>query len=236
MVEGLRGLVQLSHLDAEIRVRVEEKEGLPAQRAACAKRRADQAAHLSSARAQLEEIRQEQRRHETVAQDQEALLARLEGQQHQVKTNDAYTALLHEMDAARLAISVAETAVLEAMEGLDRGEAELQDAESAGQAEVADVEAEEAALGVREQELDGQIVALSSERDGVAAGIEASLLSRYERVASRRRPAIAVVSSETCTGCRVGVPPQSYLELCNGEKLVSCDQCHRILVHQAHLA
>jgi len=235
MVDGLRGLVEISHLDGEIRVRAEERAGLPARRAVCAKRKAEAEARIEAARASLEEIRQEQRRHESQVQDQGALLTRLEGQQHQVKTNEAYTALLHEMAAAREAISTAETAVLEAMEALDEAATELETAEATRDTLVAEIEAEEQGIDAREAELDGQIAALSAERASVASRIEPSLLSRYERVAGRRKPAIAIVTKEICTGCQVGVPPQRYLEICSAASLVCCDQCNRILIHQQHL-
>ena len=62
---------------------------------------------------------QEQRRHEAAVADREALVKKLEGQQFQVKSNDAYKALLHEIDQARAGISEAETRILEAMEGIE---------------------------------------------------------------------------------------------------------------------
>jgi predicted nucleic acid-binding Zn-ribbon protein len=58
-------------------------------------------------------------------QDQEALLKRLEGQQFQVKSNDAYTALLHEMEHAKQAISDCETRILESMDAIETSRSEL---------------------------------------------------------------------------------------------------------------
>jgi predicted nucleic acid-binding Zn-ribbon protein len=45
-----------------------------------------------------------------------------------------------------------------------------------------------------------------------------------------------VVSRELCLGCRVGIPPQQYLYVLSGERVVTCGSCRRILIAQAHLA
>jgi predicted nucleic acid-binding Zn-ribbon protein len=48
---------------------------------------------------------------------------------------------------------------------------------------------------------------------------------------TRRRPAVAMVSEEMCQGCRVGIPAQNYIEILKGERIITCGNCHRILVH-----
>ena len=52
---------------------------------------------------------------------------------------------------------------------------------------------------------------------------------------ARRRPAVAIVSNETCLGCRVGIPPQLYIEILKGEKIVACGTCQRILIDEVQL-
>jgi len=235
MVEGLRGLVELARIDTEIAARTEQKNALPARRDACARRRSITQARVETARGAIEAIVLTQRQQEAQAKDQQALLERLEGQQHQVKSNEAYTALLHEMEAAKAAMSEAETAVLEAMESLDEGKAAVAAAEGEYVSELAATETEERALDALEGEIDEQLKTFASERTAAATRIDAKILRMYERVASRRSPAIAVVTGETCSGCRVGIPPQNYLEVRSAERLISCGQCNRILIHQAHL-
>jgi predicted nucleic acid-binding Zn-ribbon protein len=235
MVEGLRGLVELARIDAEIAARVEQRDALPARRAALVRRRAVTQARVEAARGAIAAIELTQRQQEAQARDQQALLEKLEGQQHQVKSNEAYTALLHEMEAARAAMSEAETAVLEAMESLDEGKAAVAAAESEHASEVAATESEKAALDALESELAEKTVSFESQRSLAASTVPAKMLKLYEQVSRRRSPAIAVVSGETCTGCRVGIPPQNYIEVRSAEALVTCGQCNRILIHQVHL-
>ena len=235
MIEGMQGLVELSRLDTELAAREREKAVLPQQRDQCVSTRADCEARLEAAREAVAEAEQAQRRAEAEARDQEALLAKLEGQQHQVKTNEAYTALLHEMDAAREAISSAETLILEAMEAIEAGAADRSGTEQEVRDTLARVEAEEKAIEERERVLEGEIAELRGRRQEVGQALAAELLQRYERIAARRSPAIAIVTGETCMGCRVGIPPQNSIEILRGESIVTCGNCQRILIHEDHL-
>jgi predicted nucleic acid-binding Zn-ribbon protein len=235
MIEGMQGLVELSRLDTELAAREREKTALPQKREECAETRQACEARLEAARVALTEAEQAQRRAEADARDQEALLSKLEGQQHQVKTNEAYTALLHEMDAAREAISGAETLILEAMEAIEAGAAERSDAEEEVRVTLARVEADEKTIDERERVLEREIAELRSRRQEVGQGLAAELLQRYERIAARRSPAIAIVTRETCMGCRVGIPPQNCIEILRGESVVTCGNCQRILIHEEHL-
>ena len=67
-------------------------------------------------------------------------------------------------------------------------------------------------------------------RAKVCPDIESKLLEQYEKIAARRRPAVVLISNEMCLGCRVGIPPQSYIEILRAERVVTCGHCHRILL------
>jgi predicted nucleic acid-binding Zn-ribbon protein len=168
-------------------------------------------------------------------QDQEALLKRLEGQQFQVKSNDAYTALLHEMEHAKQSISDCETRILESMDAIETARSELTAAEAEASATNARLEIEERALDEREKQLAEELSRARASRDDVCVRIEADLLGRYTKIATRRRPAVVVISNEMCLGCRVNIPPQNYIEILKAERVITCGQCQRILVHEAKL-
>lgn len=232
MLEGLQSLVDLSQVDVQLADRERERAAIPAKREACAEQRAQAEARLEAAREAVEQAELAQRRSEGEVREHEALLAKLEGQQHQVKTNEAYTALLHEMEQARRAISDAETRILEAMEAIEQANREL----ASGDRDVAGLrerlERRERSLDEREEWLQKEISELGQRRDGLARDLDAKLLERYQRIAARRSPAVAVVSQEVCAGCQVDIPPQSYIEILRGEALITCEHCHRILIHQ----
>jgi predicted nucleic acid-binding Zn-ribbon protein len=170
-----------------------------------------------------------------VAEDQQAILSKLESQQHQVKSNEAYTALLSEMEQAKEAISEAETHVLEAMDGIEAARTTLAAAEERVARSLREIEAEEQACDAQESELAERVRNLEAERTGLLGGLERELAARYDKVAGRRIPAVVVVVRETCEGCRVGIPPQSFIEILKGKSLVACGTCQRLLIHQDHV-
>ena len=235
LLDALRDLADLSRLDSELRALEIERTGFPARLAACSERRSSSEARLASSRELVAEVEQEQRRQEGLARDQEALLEKLEAQQHQIKNNKEYSALLHEMEGAREGISTAETRVLEAMEALESARRELADGERDVASLLEGISEEERGIEARSRLVEETIEKLLTRRGEVGKKVDSQILVRYEKLAARNSPAVVVVSGESCTGCRVGIPPQSYIEILRGETLVSCGQCRRILVHSDHL-
>jgi len=232
MVPGIQTLLQLSHVDVQIAELERERDRLPAAREALVSEGEEAAAAVERAETALTQAEQEQRRHEALAADREALATRLEGQQHQVKTNEAYTALLHEIDQARAGISDAETAILEAMETIEAARARLDAARAAAKGVGDRIAEQQRGLDEREKSLDQSLGNLHRERETLVGEVEPPLLERYTKIATRRHPAVALVRRETCMGCRVSIPPQSILEMRRGEQLIVCGSCHRILVFE----
>jgi predicted nucleic acid-binding Zn-ribbon protein len=234
MLQGIQALLELSRVDVQIGELEDEKNGLPAARAALAQEREKGLAAVEAAQAALVAAEQEQRRHEAAVADREALVAKLEGQQHQIKTNEAYTVLLHEIDQARAAISDAETRILEAMEGIETARAALERARSAAKGLDERAVQQERNFAEREKSLDQSLGNLRRDREALVSGVEAPLLARYDRVVSRRRPAVAMAVKGMCMGCHVSLPPQVVLELRRGTGLHTCGNCQRILVPAEH--
>jgi uncharacterized protein len=229
-MQGIQALLELSKVDVQIAELEDEKGGLPAARSALMQEREKGLAAVEAAQAALVAAEQEQRRHEAAFADREALVAKLEGQQHQVKTNEAYKVLLHEIDQARAAISDAETKILEAMEGIEAARAGLERARGAAKGIEERAAQQERRFSLREQVLDQTLGSLRREREGLVGGVDAPLLQRYDRIASRRRPAVAIAVKGSCMGCHVSLPPQLLLELRRDAGLHTCGNCQRILV------
>jgi predicted nucleic acid-binding Zn-ribbon protein len=230
VLEDLQKLIDLQNLDEQLAAFEGESAGLPGRRSELAERREAAERRVVAAKDALEEAEGGQRRAEGALQDQEALIQKLEGQQFQVKSNEAYTALLREMEQARQAISDSETHLLEAMDAIEAGVRELAAAEEEGEKVLGRVAAEGKALDTREHELVALIAELRQAREARRASIAVELVEQYDRIASRRRPAVVHVRAELCLGCRVNIPPQLQIELLRGQRVITCSNCHRILV------
>jgi predicted nucleic acid-binding Zn-ribbon protein len=230
VIEGLAQLIELQAIDEALAKAEGELTKLPDARGTCAARREAAEARISEGKATVAGAEGVQRSSETELQDKEALLAKLEQQQHQVKSNDAYAALLREMEEAKEAISVAETQILEAMETIESSGSALGAIESEVAALVAHVSGEEKALDAREKELMGRTDQLRGQRQAAQDGVPPELATEYERIAKRCTPALARVVDELCQGCRMNIPPQLHIELMNATQVHVCPNCRRILI------
>ena len=230
MFEAFQRLAELQVCDEALWAREQEHAGLPARRAQLAAERAAAEAATLRSREGLAQAEAAQRRAETELQDQEVLRRKLESQQFQVKTNDAYTALLHEIERAQQVISECETRLLEGMDAIESARAACAGADAVGRETAARQAAEAQALDAREKELDAEIARLRAARSRVIAASETKLIEQYERIATRRRPALARVRGNLCLGCRVDIPPQQCIEIQRGERVITCGNCQRILL------
>jgi predicted nucleic acid-binding Zn-ribbon protein len=74
----------------------------------------------------------------------------------------------------------------------------------------------------------------SIRRQRIAQEIDASLMSRYELIFSRRGgSAVVEVAAGICQGCYMNIPPQLWNEIIRSEKLNLCPSCQRILHYKA---
>lgn len=185
----------------------------------------------------LEAVRQRSRELELKKKDRELALAEKEQaiQKHQrelnaVKTNDAFKALLKQIEEAKAAVSDLETEILELMESADG----LKKEEKAAREELARFEAangkQVAVLEARRAELEQRLAAGEARRQELRAPVPEELMGLYDKTRERREGvAMAPTHGETCRVCHMKITPQSMIDLAKSAKVVMCDSCQRIL-------
>ena len=124
----------------------------------------------------------------------------------------------------------AEDALLEALVAVD-GLAEDCAAQSAGVAELAaGWESKQTRLRAEQARLKERLLAEQARQVTVRRAVPPDLLTLYDNLRPRRGGrAVAELDGNTCSACRVAVPPTQLEAARYGEELVYCGNCGRLL-------
>jgi predicted nucleic acid-binding Zn-ribbon protein len=234
--ESLRKLVDLWRVDDALLTAEAELAELPARRAAAEHDREAADAAAAEAKAALQAREGEHREAEKRLAEAEASIQRLKAEQATTRDNNRYRAIDDvDIPAIRRACDEIETRILEAMESVDEARRAHAAAEAAARSAAKRLAEQLARADARAAELAKEIERLRGARAEIAPGVDPELRAQYERVASRRRPALVLVSGAICPGCRVGIPPQILVDLISNERMAACESCKRILIHPSLL-
>ena len=187
-------------------------------------------AKLAGAKAKIVGFEKKKKEKELELASKEEAIRKHSMELNQVKTNDAFKALQHEIDGAKAAGSQIETDILEVMEGIDAGKKE----EGAATAELKAAEDKaKGQIGVLEKEL-AEVKAKFDEqkkvRDEAASVVPADMMRIYEHARMRGKlDAIVPVEGGNCSACRISLAPQMIVEVTKAKGLVVCESCQRIL-------
>ena len=232
MHPDIENLLLLQQADTAVRRLLEEIAELPRRVAAIETKLAATKGRLDKAHAAVKADEAARRLHETAIQDLRTKISKYRDQSLDVKTNDQYKALMHEIQFAEQGIQATEDKILELMVNAEKRDADVKNTETEMKAETALIEKEKAEARQRTAEDEAQLVDWRAKRDAFRAGIDPSLLAHFERVSKLRGTGIAEVRGQKCQSCQVLLRPQFYNELLGGARL-TCDSCQRILYYDA---
>ena len=232
MNSDLDKLISLQQVDAQIAAVKTEITELPRRMAAIEAQLAGAKAKVEAAQTALKNDEAARKRYEGDIQDQQQKISKHRDTSLKVKTNDEYRALMKEIEYAEAEISKLEDKILEIMVDSDARKSALKQAEAELKADTVEIEKEKAAARERTAAEEKHLAELTAQRNALRDGIEEDLLRQYERILKRRGSALAPVSeNQMCSACRVILRPQVFQDVLNGEQIVYCDSCQRILYY-----
>ena len=148
----------------------------------------------------------------------------------QVKTNEEFRAMQHQIDAAATEVGAQEEKVLINMMEADDINAAIKKAEAALKAAQAKVGTERGAI---EQDVTVQQAAVTvcaAARAQLITGLsDKGLVDTFARIAKVRGTAVARAEGERCTVCQVRLRPAVFVHVLKNDQIVQCDSCNRIL-------
>ena len=162
-------------------------------------------------------------------------MAKYRTQQSQVRKNEEYQALGHEIETTQAAIGEMEGQELEVMYAIDEAKKKFVTAEAVLKANISGHEGRIKALREREISLTAELKTAQAEVATARGPVGEPRLRVYDRIAARQMPVVVpLVSSDKCGGCHLKVSGD-VISAARGKgtdplaALPSCDQCGRIV-------
>jgi predicted nucleic acid-binding Zn-ribbon protein len=229
MLAEIENLLRLQDADKEIRRLQDEIAELPKRVASIERKLAGTQAGLEKAQAAVKADEAARRKYDTTISDLRGKISKYRDQSLDVKTNEQYKALLHEIQFAEKEIAATEDKILELMVNADARDREVKAAQAELKIEAAEIEKEKIAARERTAEDEKQLSEWRAKRDQMRAGVNEDLLRHYERVSKFRGSGISEVRDQKCMACQVMLRPQIYNDVRTGQQTVVCDSCQRVL-------
>jgi uncharacterized protein len=234
VLKVIQNLLELQHVDVRLR-------NVQARLAAIPKKTADVDARVAGARAELEKSHaaklaalKDRKKYELDVEQWKEKVRKYRDQGSQVRTNEAYKALQHEVQMAEEEIAKAEDRLLEQMVAAEEYDRKIKASDKAL------TEVEEAARGERaniaseKSDAEREAAAVTAERNLLVADIPEDMLDHYMRIARKHGGvSLAEVRDEKCSACGMRVRPHVFQEMrrVGSDQVFHCETCTRILYY-----
>jgi len=230
MKDAIKSLLSLQERDLEL-------DRVQAELSAVPGKIAEIKASIDAAKKALEDAKKEvtalqmsRKQKEMDLESQESSIRKHSAELNAVKTNEAYRALLGEIDKAKQATSSLEDQILQAMEQIDQANKTWKEKEAGFKASESGLLKQISDLEARQKELQETLVAKQAERETAFAALPKSLSGPYDKIRKGKRGApIVPIRNEQCSGCHMKVSQNSINEVRRGLKMITCESCSRII-------
>lgn len=237
MSPTLASLVALQQIDTAADTARRRLADLPGVEQALDRTIAQATAAVDAAKAGLAENLAARRALEKDVAGVDARLARFDDHKAAVKTNQEYTALLHEISTAKAEKEQLEDRILGLLEAADGLAAALKTAEGALAETRKTSDAARSALKTERTALDAEVARLTAERTEQAKTVDVRARATYDQLLKGRRgQAVAEMRDGHCTACHVRLRPTVEQQVRRNDALVQCDSCQRLLFFVAKVA
>lgn len=223
-------LIALQERDSRRLTLDQQLKNVPREIAAVEARIAAEKLAIEAAKAEWHGLESKRKLLETEIQSAEGKVAKYRTQQLEVRKNDEYRALTHEIETTEGIIGGFEEEELKIMYLIDEAKKRFAAAEADLKKNIIGHETKIRTLRERETQLQGELKAAIETVAAARPEVPESALKIYDRIAVKPgHPVCVPVSSEKCGGCHLKVPTHIQVMAKTGNEIATCDQCGRIV-------
>lgn len=227
-------LVHLQALDTRLAELHGRLQAIPAQLTAVEAKVSGARQQVVSAKEALTASLKDRKKYEMDVDSWKEKARKYRDQSFEVKSNEAYKALQHEIQHAEEQVAQAEDRLLERMVAGEEYERQVKAAERSAAAVETEAQTERQKIQAEQVALQKELQSKEGERREIASEIREELLGDYEKIASRRHGiGLAEVRDEACSLCGVRIRPHVFQELRRSDsgEIFQCESCTRILYY-----
>ena len=230
MNSDLTALIALQKQDDIIRSLVAEIQSLPGKIAEIKNQLAEHIAKVEADQKLLAENQRSRRKRENDIAMLREKISRHKDQMLEVKTNEQYRALLHEIEFHEAEIRKLEDGILMEMIESESLEKQLRETQQNLAVERSRGEEDIRLAEQKKQQDEENLRAAEASRAEARSLLDPDIYFSYERIATARKGrAVAEVYNGACGGCHVCLRPQAYNEVRTNEQILNCESCGCIL-------
>lgn len=230
MHESIKQLLILQERDLEIDRLYNESEKVPKDIGAIKKQMADEKAALEDSKKELTHVQGERKEKEAALSAKEELVRKHSAELNGLKSNEAYRAMIGEIDKAKQDRSLLEDEILQLMDKVDQAQRTWRERETAAKSVEGERQKAISDLEAKQKSLEEQIVQKQKERDELATGYPKPIMQRYQTLRQGKRISVVVpIKAEQCSGCHMKLSPNLINEVKRGQMVMFCEHCSRIV-------
>lgn len=229
--EPLDRLLHLHRCDARLDEMRRKLEQFPEEEARDREAIARLAQELADREHELKRLDVKRSEIEGSIAEAEAKSVKYKTQQMQVKKNEEYQALEHEIKAIENTVSDLEDEELGILESIDERRDALNEARELVADETRALEGHLRVIAEARQDLESEIAEAESDLKDAMAAMEPADLSEYllTKTRVRRPPYVVELNGAKCTGCHLRVSGEVEGVARKGQGPVRCDNCGRLV-------
>lgn len=223
-------LMELQKIDSEIYHIEAEKKFKPVEIKKLRDSLSSMEAGVSRAQDELKSVQTKHKGKELELEVSEGEISKLQKQLYQIKTNKEYTTMLSEIERRKADKSILEEEVLKLIDEIDIANSRLSAEKGFLVEEKKVIDAKAADIESQIREMESSLSDFKEKRDKIKPKVNPDILANYERLLTGKEGlALVEVVNDICGGCYMALPPQVINEIRKMEKIVTCENCQRIL-------